>query len=364
MVTSIAPTAPAPDVTSLDQSNENATTALYRATIGPINTDYYLPIFSRFEASNRVNASWNSAACLSTLNWMVFRSLWGAALVYIGALLGSSLMVFGIGRMLLQFSEMAEMALWVVFGAATFVIPGFYGNALMHTDCRKKMAAALTVTQTLTEACTRLNQQAASRQRFIWLALFNLAGLGVVAGAYLAISAFSSPPSKPAPAAVIPITDRSPLPAAVASAPAITAASSAPSPAASEPTLMMPAPMAFAASAPSPAASHTANPNMGQAIMVAPNPLIAVAAPPPVQEAVKAAHSYYVNVGLFAKDSNAHNAHAKLLAAGLPAHTHELKTTQGKNTRVRVGPFETRKQADAAVEKIHALKLDAVVVKP
>jgi len=75
-----------PEVTSLDNSTESVTTVLYRAGIGPINLDYYMPIFARFEAANRVGPGWNWSASLYTLNWMVFRNLWGPALAYLGVL--------------------------------------------------------------------------------------------------------------------------------------------------------------------------------------------------------------------------------------------------------------------------------------
>jgi cell division septation protein DedD len=38
-------------------------------------------------------------------------------------------------------------------------------------------------------------------------------------------------------------------------------------------------------------------------------------------------------------------------------------TSRGKLTRVRVGPFASKAEADAAVKKIHELKLDAVVIQ-
>ncbi len=70
---------------------------------------------------------------------------------------------------------------------------------------------------------------------------------------------------------------------------------------------------------------------------------------------------FMINVGLFAQDNNALNAFTKLKDAGLPALTQVLNSAKGKRTRVRVGPFDTQTEADAAAEKIHALQLDAVV---
>jgi len=77
-----------------------------------------------------------------------------------------------------------------------------------------------------------------------------------------------------------------------------------------------------------------------------------------------ATERFLVNAGLFAQPDNARNTLARLQAAGLPAFSQELQTPQGPRTRVRAGPFATRAQAEAAVKKIQALKLDAVLAKP
>jgi len=72
---------------------------------------------------------------------------------------------------------------------------------------------------------------------------------------------------------------------------------------------------------------------------------------------------FLINVGLFAQDDNARRAHARLRDAGLPAFTQEIQGRSGKLTRVRAGPFATRAEADAAARQIHALQLDAVVLR-
>ncbi len=76
------------------------------------------------------------------------------------------------------------------------------------------------------------------------------------------------------------------------------------------------------------------------------------------------AEKYLINVGLFADANNARNAYTRLMDAGLPALSQELATAKGRRTRVRVGPFESRAEADAAAEKVRALKLEAAVFKP
>ena len=73
---------------------------------------------------------------------------------------------------------------------------------------------------------------------------------------------------------------------------------------------------------------------------------------------------YFVNVGLFAVAENAERAHAKLLEAQLPSMLKELKSAKGPQTRVRVGPFASKQEAQDTVKKIKALQLDAIVVQP
>ena len=83
---------------SLDSPSDNAMAAMSRLALGPVNTDYYLKVFERFDDTGRTTTTWNWAACLCTLNWMLFRQLWGAALVYVAAAEGLALIVFGVGR--------------------------------------------------------------------------------------------------------------------------------------------------------------------------------------------------------------------------------------------------------------------------
>ncbi len=372
------PAAPAPFAlvypiaTSLDRSEDSTLSALYRAAIGPVNPGYYLPVFERFESAGRVGSSWNRAACLCTLNWMAFRQLWGAALVYLGALAGVALLVLGLDRLLFHFSETTQWCLLAAFATVAFVAPGVWGNAILHTHLRKTMASALAATATVPEACVLLNRRASSRQRMVWLALLNAVVAGAAIGTWIAWpdasrrASGASPALAPVPVAaparkpVMPVS--APLPAPLASLAAIAASAAAPVAQASAAFAFRPGPPASiaapaaSASAPQVAASK---PKAPASATTTSNTTTTIA----TSKATAADKRFYINVGLFAQDSNAQKAHATLLEAGLASFTQELDGPKGKRTRVRVGPFGTQQEADAAAEKIRALKLDAVVFR-
>ena len=437
---------------SLDSPSDNAMTALSRLALGPVNTDYYLAVFERFDSTGRTTTTWNWAACLATLNWMVFRQLWGAALVYVAAAEGLALIVFGIGRSFLNWPPGVELGVLGAFAVLAFAVPGLYGNAILYADIRKRIARALAASRTVPEACALLEKQASSRKRLQMVVLAN-GVLGVAALiAYLVWSPSDTKPlalepavtvaqataaataaSATAPAAsaqarpqaagqfastAAPMPEAAPEPAPVAEsrpdpapastpAPAAAAAKASAAPKASASTAppatvtpppAEPAPSARPASAPAskaaapaPAPAKTATPAASARASATPSPAASAASTPaPRREAaasrasaatkpkapasataaadkplptVGAAAGYYINVGLFAEEANARKTQARLLNEGLPAFRQELDGAKGRRIRVRVGPYDSRAQADAAAESIRAMALDAVVFK-
>ena len=178
----LSPEPPADDTVAL----------LYRAALGPVSADVYLQQFERFDATGRTTTSWNWAACVCTLNWMVFRQLWSAALVYVAAAQGLALLVFGLGRQWLQWPQGVEWGVVGAFGMLAFAIPGLYGNALLHADIRKRVAHALSASHTVAQACTMLDHQASSRRRLQVVVLANLVIAAAAALAYLLIPGTAS----------------------------------------------------------------------------------------------------------------------------------------------------------------------------
>ena len=68
---------------------------------------------------------------------------------------------------------------------------------------------------------------------------------------------------------------------------------------------------------------------------------------------------FIVQVGAFADAEKAREARTKVERAGLKTYTQVVDTKDGKRTRVRVGPFTNRAEADKAAARIKALDLSA-----
>jgi len=64
-----------------------------------------------------------------------------------------------------------------------------------------------------------------------------------------------------------------------------------------------------------------------------------------------------VQVGAYADAAQAQQVRLKLERAGLTTYTQVAETPQGKLIRVRLGPFETRAQAERAAARVQALGL-------
>jgi DedD protein len=71
---------------------------------------------------------------------------------------------------------------------------------------------------------------------------------------------------------------------------------------------------------------------------------------------------FVVQVGAFADAGKAREVRQKLEKAGLKTYTNVTKTGGGERTRVRVGPFASRAEADRAAGRIKGLSLPAAVL--
>lgn len=159
--------------------------ALYRAALGPVQQPRYLALFERFDLAGRAPAGWNLAASLATLNWMLLHHLWTAALVYVALVEGLALLIFGVGRPLLHWPEQVEWGLIAAFALFAIVLPGLFGDALLYSEIRKRMARALVAAHSIPEACNLLARQASSWRRLVWIAVANGVLFVAIAAAWL-----------------------------------------------------------------------------------------------------------------------------------------------------------------------------------
>lgn len=325
---------------------ESATTALYRAALGPVHVERYLPVFARFDEAGRAGPGWNWAAALLTLNWLVFRQLWGVALVYVAAVEGLALLVLGLGREWLARPSLAEWGFLGAIFVLSCLIPGVYGNAWLHADVRRRMTRAVREAKTVREACAVLAQRASTRRRLVGLAVINGVLAASALGAYWGLSRWMAdqpaPPVAVEPKVMAPV-DPVQTPAEEPAAPVPTPAAPSAEPRAEPPPVPSAEPVS---SEPTPTGL--------------PAPLPAPAAPPTGSAALT---GFAINVGLFADAANADRVHTRLLDAGLPAYIQVVDFPNGQRTRVRVGPFASRGLADEAAARIRALGLEAQVFR-
>lgn len=82
----------------------------------------------------------------------------------------------------------------------------------------------------------------------------------------------------------------------------------------------------------------------------------------PEASAKSTAGGFLVQIGVFSDPINVKNLQDKLSGQGLKSHTEVIATAAGEKTRLRVGPFASRDQADQALGKVKAAGLSGMVI--
>ena len=91
-------------------------------------------------------------------------------------------------------------------------------------------------------------------------------------------------------------------------------------------------------------------------------PAESAAAPAAAADNKAATPRFVVQVGSYAEESKVKEVRGKLGKLGLKTYTHVAETKEGKRTRVRIGPFDTKEEAQKAIDKIKGLQLQAVIL--
>ena len=87
-------------------------------------------------------------------------------------------------------------------------------------------------------------------------------------------------------------------------------------------------------------------------------------APKLTSDAPTAPERMVVQVGAFADPAAARGVRQRVEQIGLKTFVQEVQTDGGKRLRVRVGPFDSREDAEKAAARIKAAGLDAAVMAP
>ncbi|HEY5754311.1 MAG TPA: pilin, partial [Steroidobacter sp.] len=123
------------------------------------------PKFVRFDLTGASRRSWNWSAFFVTLPWMLYRRMYGLALVY---LICSQLLPRLVTIVLVGDGLWVGLTYWALYGTVAFVLTPMYANALYHRHIVKRIAAATRVVSSHEVVVDRLRRQSTAR---LWPAL-------------------------------------------------------------------------------------------------------------------------------------------------------------------------------------------------
>lgn len=333
----------------------SGTDYLYRAAIGPRAQDYYLDHFTRFDERGGIAVSWNWAACAGTLNWMIYRRMWGWALAYAAVLAALVGLAWGAGQLVPELAGTGVLLLLPLLTAA-FVLPGLYGNAWYYLHCNRKILAVLRTVPQVTDAVAVLARRAPDDRTLRWLGAGNIVLLTLaIAVGYGFSFGGAAPQLAEQDNRLATVPSAADIPVSPASDPAAAAAGDTPSALVSLP----------AETAPPAAAglSDTAAPPESPMVQAAPGG-VAVSRPVARADAAQTQRQVWaIQVGAYAQEANARKVLAQVRALGLEADAEPLPTTQGRLMRVRVGPYRRQAEAEEAAQRIRHLDLPALVIR-
>lgn len=351
---------------------------LYASRIGPRAQAYYLAQFKRFDALDRSLPSWNMAAAFFTLAWCCLRGLWLEAARYLAAVTVVALIWWMGLRPALPHAMALGLgaALWLV----ALAVPGLLANGWYWRKIKAETLQAITAAPNMAQAHAALQAQASPTQNKIAALLVLALPVAAIAGASLALlPSHSAPPAMADKPVVQPVAEPavSTVPAVVDSVAAPVIEPSAPAPAAesvSEPvTAPVPAPIAAPVEAATPAAAKVEAPESSAKATPA-KPQKADTAPTPANTNTNTSTSttatdlipgkFYLNVGVYSEAANADKVLAQLQKSKLPALSQKMTSNKGEVTRLRSGPFESRKRAERAVRKLQAANIEATIFQP
>jgi cell division septation protein DedD len=311
--------------------------SLYRAALGPAGARTHLSAIARFEQRGRSAMAWNTRAALGQLAWLVYWRLWDAVLAQAGLALAAAA---GLGWLWLR-ADGVPMGVRVGVTASVAVLwcalPGLWGLAWLHRGLRDRVASAVEEADSFPAALERLERSEAG-----WRIPGLVASVAVTLAVALLAGVVWQLWRAPAVAGMQGGAQPRPVPSLAGSA-------GVPSAQAAQPPVLQP-----------PVSPPPVEPVVVESA-AASAPVAATAVEPVLRPRPR---GFGVNVGMFAKEANAERVKSRLSEAGLPVLDDPIESARGPLTRVRVGPFERREEAEAAAVKVRALGLEARVYAP
>jgi cell division septation protein DedD len=421
-------------------AGDRSTARLYRAVMGEAQAKHYLPTFERFDDRGVAGPSWNGAAALFHLGWLIHHRLWKALVGWLALVAVLALIVTGLWRYAFDWPVGVKLGGSLSVALFACLVPGLWGSAWLHDGLRQRMIDTVRSEPSLDAACEALSAAARRRQRQNTWALAGFLGSGtLVALLWLMVpwGRLTGPeaPSRPKPVEIA----AAPPSRSKASTPGLDeTVHTEPSRAVATDAVAAPVPQdekKVEAAALAAQASTSAAPSSSDALNGALNAkrvdsrgadtgqggslgveqvaggleksakavALPASSPPPsamrssavpgprppdsdkpaVEQRPNAAtksaiqpeptgdakvrpfaNRFGIAVGMFAVKANAERVAARLTGADLPVVSDSVASSRGDLTRIRVGPFQQREQAQAAAAKVRALGLDAKVFAP
>lgn len=152
--------------TTTAKASPSPLATLYHSALGPVGLAHYLRVFALFDATGKA-PPWlelGRRPAHPALDAVAPALAPGAGICRHGGSAGVA-EAWGIDPALLPWPASVQWGLLAGFVVLGTVLPGLYGDALLHAYTEQRIHNAIGASKTIAEARLRLGQHASSRQR-------------------------------------------------------------------------------------------------------------------------------------------------------------------------------------------------------
>ena len=111
---------------------------LYRAAVGDAKAGYYVPLFYRFDQPGASRASWNWPAFFVTFFWLLYRRMYGPAVVYV-MVWPIALVILAVVVGMLLGDVAGALVYWIAALGVQLVALPMFANAVFHWHVRNQI---------------------------------------------------------------------------------------------------------------------------------------------------------------------------------------------------------------------------------